>query len=79
MTIVQPGFEGSNTPIVGLEAQVDGEVQSIKATEVEGREPTYLKLFVQPKSVYLRDLSVGFHSYVLRVIDILRNKSERSP
>ena len=79
MTIIQPGYEGSNTAIVGFEAQIGGVVQSIKATEVEGWQPTYLNPFVAPKTVYLRDLPEGSYNFALRAIDILGNKSEWSP
>ena len=74
MTIVQAGYEGSNTAIAGFDAQIDGVVQSIKASEVEGWKPTYLNPFNAPKTVYLRDLPEGPYTFALRAIDILGNK-----
>jgi hypothetical protein len=79
MTIVQAGYEGSNTAIAGFDAQIDGVVQSIKASEVEGWKPTYLNPFNAPKTVYLRDLPEGPYTFALRAIDVLGNKSEWSP
>jgi hypothetical protein len=40
--------------------------------------PTYLSLFVPPKTVYLRDLSEGSYTFSIRAIDMQGNKSEWS-
>ena len=78
MTIVQSGYEGTDTAITAFEAQVDGVVQSVKSSDVENWYPTYLNPFTAPKTVYLRDLPEGTYNFALRAIDIAGNKSEWS-
>jgi hypothetical protein len=79
MTIVQAGYEDADTAIVGFEAQIDGAVQSVKASDIDGWMPTYLSPFIAPKTLYLRDLPEGSYNFALRAIDVLGNKSDWSP
>ena len=78
MAIVKEGNEDADTAIVGFEAQIDGVVKTLKASDVDGWVPTYLSLFVPPKTVYLRDLSEGSYTFSIRAIDMQGNKSEWS-
>ena len=78
MTILQAGYEGTDTAITSFEAQVDGATKSVKASEIDGWYPTYLNPFVPPKTVYLRDLPEGTYNFALRAIDMAGNKSEWS-
>jgi len=75
MAIVKEGNEDADTAIVGFEAQIDGVVKTLKASDVDGWVPTYLSLFVPPKTVYLRDLSEGSYTFSIRAIDMQGNKS----
>ena len=79
MTIIRAGFEDADTVITGFEAQIDGVVKSINASDIDGWVPTYLSPFIAPKTVYLRDLPEGTYNFALRAIDILGNKSDWSP
>ena len=79
MVIVKSGFEDPDTAISGFEAQIDGVVKPVKASDVDGWQPTYLSPFVAPKTVYLRDLPEGSYNFALRAIDIVGNKSDWSP
>ena len=79
MTIIKAGYEDANTAITGFEAQIDGVVQSVKASPIDGWVPTYLSPFFTPKTLYLRDLPEGSYNFALRAIDILGNKSDWSP
>ena len=79
MTVIKSGYEDADTAITGFEAQIDGVVQSVKASEIDGWVPTYLSPFVAPKTLYLRDLPEGSYNFALRAIDILGNKSDWSP
>jgi hypothetical protein len=78
MVILGPGGEDADTAIVGFEGQIDGKVQELKASDVEGWMPTYLSPFVAPKTFYLRDLPEGSYSFAMRAIDIVGNKSDWS-
>jgi hypothetical protein len=78
MVILGPGGEDADTAIVGFEGQIDGKVQTLKASDVEGWMPTYLSPFVAPKTFYLRDLPEGSYSFAMRAIDIVGNKSDWS-
>ena len=78
MTIVQSGYEGTDTAITAFEAQVDGVTQNVKSSDIENWYPTYLNPFTAPKTVYLRDLPEGTYNFALRAIDIAGNKSEWS-
>ena len=78
MVIVRSGFEDPDTAIAGFEAQIDGAVQAVKSSQVEGWQPTYLSPFTSPKTVYLRDLPEGSYTFALRAIDIVGNKSDWS-
>ena len=79
MTIIKAGYEDADTAIVGFEAQIDGVVQNIKASDIDGWLPTYLNPFIAPKTLYLRDLPEGSYNFALRAIDVLGNKSGWSP
>ena len=79
MSIIKAGYENSDTAITGFEAQIDGVVQSVKASNIDGWVPTYLSPFFTPKTLYLRDLPEGTYNFALRAIDILGNKSDWSP
>ena len=76
--IITPGNEDTDTAIKSFEAQIDGVVQTLKASDVDGWIPTYLSPFVAPKTLYLRDLPEGSYSFALRSVDIVGNKSEWS-
>jgi hypothetical protein len=76
MVIVKEGNEDADTAIVGFEAQIDGIVKTLKTSDVDGWVPTYLSLFVPPKTVYLRDLSEGSYTFSIRAIDMQGNKSK---
>ena len=75
MVILGPGGEDADTAVVGFEAQIDGVVQPLKASDIDGWIPTYLSPFVAPKTLYLRDLPEGSYSFAMRAIDIVGNKS----
>ena len=79
MSIIKAGYENADTAITGFEAQIDGVVQSVKASNIDGWVPTYLSPFFTPKTLYLRDLPEGTYNFALRAIDILGNKSDWSP
>ena len=79
MMIIKAGYEDADTAIIGFEAQIDGAVQSVKASDIDGWLPTYLSPFIAPKTLYLRDLPEGSYNFALRAIDILGNKSDWSP
>jgi hypothetical protein len=79
MVVLGPGGEDADTAVVGFEAQVDGVVQTLKASDIDGWVPTYLSPFVAPKTVYLRDLPEGNYSFAMRSTDIVGNKSDWSP
>ena len=79
MTIIKAGYEDADTAIVGFEAQIDGVVQNVKASDIDGWMPTYLNPFTASKTLYLRDLPEGSYNFALRGIDILGNKSDWSP
>ena len=78
MTILQSGYESTDTAITAFEAQVDGATKSVKSSDVENWYPTYLNPFTAPKTVYLRDLPEGTYNFALRAIDTAGNKSEWS-
>jgi hypothetical protein len=78
MVILGPGGEDADTAVVGFEAQIDGVVQPLKASDIDGWMPTYLSPFVAPKTFYLRDLAEGSYSFAMRAIDIVGNKSDWS-
>jgi hypothetical protein len=79
MVILGTGGEDADTAIVGFEGQIDGKVETLKASDVEGWMPTYLSPFVAPKTFYLRDLPEGSYNFAMRAIDIVGNKSDWSP
>jgi hypothetical protein len=78
MVILGSGGEDADTAIVGFEGQIDGKVQTLKASDIEGWMPTYLSPFVAPKTFYLRDLPEGSYNFAMRAIDIVGNKSDWS-
>ena len=78
MVILNSGGEDADTAIVGFEAQIDGKVEALKSSDVNGWMPTYLSPFVAPKTVYLRDLPEGSYNFAMRAIDIVGNKSDWS-
>jgi hypothetical protein len=79
MVILNPGGEDADTVIVGYEGQIDDKVETLKASDVEKWQPTYLSPFVAPKTFYLRDLPEGSYNFAMRAIDIVGNKSDWSP
>lgn len=79
MVILGPGGEDADTAIVGFEGQIDGVVQTLKASDIDGWLPTYLSPFIAPKTFYLRDLPEGSYTFAMRAIDIVGNKSDWSP
>jgi hypothetical protein len=79
MTIIKSEYEDADTAIAGFEAQIDGAVQSVPASPIDGWVPTYLNPFFTPKTLYLRDLPEGSYNFALRAIDIFGNKSNWSP
>jgi hypothetical protein len=78
MVILKEGSEDADTAITGFEGQIDGVVQTLKASDVDGWMPTYLSPFVAPKTLYLRDLPEGSYTFSMRAIDIVGNKSDWS-
>jgi hypothetical protein len=78
MVVLNPGGEDADTAIVGFEGQIDGKVETLKATDVFGWMPTFLSPFVAPKTVYLRDLPEGSYTFAMRAIDVVGNKSDWS-
>jgi hypothetical protein len=78
MVILGPGGEDADTAVVGFEGQIDGKVETLKASDIDGWMPTYLSPFIAPKTFYLRDLPEGSYSFAMRAIDIVGNKSEWS-
>lgn len=79
MVILKGAYEDNETAITGFEAEIDGVVQTLKASNVDGWMPTYLSPFVAPKTVYLRDLPEGTYSFSMRAVDFAGNKSPWSP
>ena len=79
MVILNPAGEDADTVIVGFEGQIDGKVETLKASDVERWQPTFLSPFVAPKTFYLRDLPEGSYNFAMRAIDIVGNKSDWSP
>jgi len=79
MTIIKQGFDDADTAISGFEGQINGVVQTLKAVDVDGWQPTYLSPFVAPKTLYVRDLPEGSYTFAMRAIDIVGNKSDWSP
>ena len=79
MTIIKQGYEDADTAISGFEGQIDGVVQTLKSSDVDGWVPTYLSPFIAPKTLYVRDLPEGSYNFALRAIDIIGNKSDWSP
>jgi len=75
MVILKENPADADTAITAFEAQIDGIVQSLKASDVDGWQPTYLNPFVAPKTVYQRDLPEGSYTFSMRSIDVLGNKS----
>jgi hypothetical protein len=78
MVILGSGGEDADTAVVGYEGQIDGKVETLKASDVDGWLPTYLSPFVAPKTFYLRDLPEGSFTFAMRAIDIVGNKSDWS-
>ena len=78
MVILGSGGEDADTAVVGFEGQIDGKVETLKASDIDGWMPTYLSPFVVPKTFYLRDLPEGSYSFAMRSIDIVGNKSDWS-
>ena len=78
MVILGPGGEDADTAVVGFEGQIDGKVETLKASDIDGWLPTYLSPFVAPKTFYLRDLPEGSYTFAMRAIDIVGNKSDWS-
>jgi hypothetical protein len=78
MAIIAPGNDDADTAIAGFEGQINGAVQPLKASDVDGWEPTYLNPFVAPKSVNIKELPEGSYSFAIRAIDIAGNKSQWS-
>ena len=78
MVILGPGGEDADTAVVGFEGQIDGKVETLKASNIDGWMPTYLSPFVAPKTFYLRDLPEGSYTFAMRSIDIVGNKSDWS-
>jgi len=78
MVILGTGGEDADTAIIGFEGQIDGKVETLKASDVDGWMPTYLSPFVAPKTLYLRDLPEGSYTFAMRAIDIVGNKSDWS-
>jgi hypothetical protein len=78
MVVIKEGSEDADTAITGFEGQIDGVVQTLKASNIDGWVPTYLSPFVAPKTLYLRDLPEGSYTFSMRSIDIVGNKSEWS-
>jgi hypothetical protein len=79
MVVLGPGGEDADTTVVGFEGLIDGTIETLKASDVDGWVPTYLSPFAAPKTLYLRDLPEGSYSFALRAIDIVGNKSDWSP
>jgi hypothetical protein len=78
MVILGSGSEDADTAVIGFEGQIDGKVETLKASDIEGWLPTYLSPFVAPKTFYLRDLPEGSYTFAMRSIDIMGNKSDWS-
>jgi hypothetical protein len=78
MVILKEGSEDADTAITGFEGQIDGVVQTLKASDIDGWMPTYLSPFVAPKTLYLRDLPEGSYTFAMRSVDVVGNKSDWS-
>ena len=78
MVVLAPGNEDADTAITSFEGQIDGVVQNLKTSDIDGWMPTYLSPFIAPKTLYLRDLPEGSYSFSIRAIDIVGNKSDWS-
>jgi hypothetical protein len=78
MAIIALGNDDADTAITAFEGQINGVVQPLKASDVDGWEPTYLNPFVAPKSVNIKELPEGSYSFAIRAIDVAGNKSQWS-
>jgi hypothetical protein len=76
--ILSNGFEDLDTAITGFEAQINGVVQVLSASDTQGWSPTYLSPFVSSKTLYRRDLPEGSYTLSVRAIDVVGNKSNWS-
>jgi hypothetical protein len=65
--------------LIACYEDLHGKVETLKASDVEKWQPTYLSPFVAPKTFYLRDLPEGSFNFAMRAIDIVGNKSDWSP
>jgi hypothetical protein len=78
MSIIAPGNDDADTAITGFEGQINGVAQPLKASDIDGWEPTYLSPFVAPKTLNIKELPEGSYSFAIRAIDIAGNKSQWS-
>jgi hypothetical protein len=78
MAIIASGNDDADTAITGFEGQINGAVQPLKASDIDGWEPTYLSPFVAPKTLNIKELPEGSYSFAIRAIDIAGNKSQWS-
>ena len=78
MSIIAPGNDDADTAITGFEGQINGVAQPLKASDIDGWEPTYLSPFVAPKTLNINELPEGSYSFAIRAIDIAGNKSQWS-
>ena len=78
MAILSQSDDDADTAIVGYEGQINGVVQTLKASDLDGWVPTFLSPFFVPQSFYLRDLPEGSYPFAVRAIDLAGNKSEWS-
>ena len=78
MSILKEDNEDGDTAIVSYESLIDGKVATLKATDLEGWQATYLSPFIAPKTVYSKDLPEGSYSLSVRATDMQGNTSEWS-
>ena len=73
--ILDSSYNNSLSAIEGYEADIDGVIQAITPSKVEGWSPTYLDPFTEPKVLKLEDLPEGQYLLSIRVKSYLGNWS----
>jgi hypothetical protein len=73
--ILDSSYNNSLSSIEGFEADIDGVIQAISPSKVEGWSPTYLDPFTEPKVLKLEDLPEGQYLLSIRVKSYLGNWS----
>ena len=73
--ILDSNYNNSLSAIEAFEADIDGVIQAITPSKVEGWRPTYLDPFTEPMVLRLKDLPEGQYFLSIRVKSYLGNWS----